>query len=262
MDADVIQAILFAAPQRIVYVSCNPATLARDAGLLVHQAGYRCSMADAPSASLSDALRAAPPRRAARPDPAKRWREVVVDDLAGTITRPTGMRLDTGGCGKGLAADAVATLLAGAGRFAVDCAGDVAVGGRDRRPYEIEVEHPLTGEVAQTVSMAAGGIATSGLDRHVWCDGDDFAHHLLDPSTGRPAWTGLVGVTALADSTLEAETLAKAALLAGPVAGRELLAGHGGLLFDEHGAVVVVEAPEPPLRVRAGELAQYAGSLR
>ena len=57
----------------------------------LEQTGYDHSLDGAEPASLQDALAHAPPRRAAQPDPAARWQEVVVDDQAGTITRPPGL---------------------------------------------------------------------------------------------------------------------------------------------------------------------------
>jgi len=42
---ELVKAISGDGPKRIVYVSCNPSTLARDAGILVHEKGYRLKSA-------------------------------------------------------------------------------------------------------------------------------------------------------------------------------------------------------------------------
>jgi FAD:protein FMN transferase len=205
--------------------------------------GYRDSHDGAAPASLREALAVAPAPRPARAHPDERWREVEVDDERGTISRPPGVRLDTGGTGKGLAADAVAHRLRGYTRFVVDCGGDIAVGGvaAQLRPFAIEVEHPLSGECVHTLQVRAGGVATSGLNVRIWKRPDGcFAHHLLDPSSGAPVWSGLIAATALAQSALEAETLSKLALLSGPRGAREALAAHGGLVVHNDGDVELI----------------------
>jgi FAD:protein FMN transferase len=209
----------------------------------VRGAGYRESRARAQAPSLPTALHSAPPRHPARPDPAARWRAVEVDGKSGVIRRPRGLELDLGGSAKGWAADVVGARLERHGRCAVDCGGDLRVSAGRGAPWEVRVRHPLTGAVAHTLHVRAGGVATSGIDGRMWLGEDGhFAHHLIDPATGRPAWTGLVAVTALAPTALEAEALAKAALLSGAVGGRGMLhAHHGGVLVHDDGAVEAVE---------------------
>ena len=204
----------------------------------IRRAGYETSLDGVAPASLREALVAAPPRRPARPDRRSRWREIVIDDEAGLIVRPPGVMVDTGGTGKGLCADAVAYRLREYTRFVVDCGGDIAVGGvgAQLEPYAVEIEHPLTGQSIGSINVACGGIATSGLNVRLWRTPDGrFAHHLLDPSTGEPAWTGLIGATARGDTALEAETLSKMALLSGPEGARRVLDAKGGVIIHDSG---------------------------
>jgi thiamine biosynthesis lipoprotein len=230
-------------------------------------AGYTRSRRGEAPAPLAEALAAAPPRRPARPDPHARWRDIEVDDVARVVRRPCGVRVDTGGCGKGLCADAVAHLLQGYSRFVVDCGGDIRVGGpdADASPWRIEIEHPFTGACAATVPLGNAGIATSGLNSRLWRTADgSFAHHLIDPSTGESAWPGLISVTAIAPTALAAETSAKTALLSGPVNAGWVLRTHGGVLVHEDGRVEIIAAAQPgppPSDTPTGRAARFAGAV-
>ena len=197
------------------------------------------------------------PRRAASPNPASRRREISIDDRAGTISRPPGLRLDTGGTGKGHAADLGATLLDGYAHWAVDCGGDVRVGGDAGAQRRVDVEHPFTGDLVSGFTVRDGAIATSGLSSRIWRGPDgSVRHHLLDPATGEPAYTGLIAVTALAPTGVEAEALAKTALLSGPTGARDVLSRHGGIAFDEAGRIErfgAAAAGRPVVRLRMPE---------
>jgi len=220
----------------------------------LRRAGYADSRAHAQPGALPPALESAPARRRARPAGAAAWRSVEIDDRGGVICRPPGLELDLGGSVKGWAADILAERLARYGRCAVDCGGDLRVMARRGPAWEVHVRHPLTGAAAHTLLVRAGGVATSGIDARLWESGGEFAHHLIDPAIGRPAWTGLIAATAVAPTALDAEALAKAALLSGPEAGRRLLrARYGGVLIRDDGAVEVVDARPWPAWARTRE---------
>jgi thiamine biosynthesis lipoprotein len=112
----------------------------------------------------------------------------------------------------------------------------VAIGGAAGLTRAINVESPFDGSILHTFERRRTGVATSGIGRRSWLDGSGRpAHHLLDPATGRPAFTGLVQVTALAPSALLAEVYAKAAILSGPHGARAWLP-HGGVIVHDDGS--------------------------
>jgi FAD:protein FMN transferase len=203
-------------------------------------AGYATSRADLPPARIDEALAVAPERRAASPRLDASWRAIAFDAVAGAVDRPPGVRIDTGGSGKGLAADLASDRLAGYSTFVVDAGGDLRLGGEHPLERQVRIDHPIDDEPAHEFMLARGAVATSGIKTRLWKTESGFAHHLLDPSTGEPAWTGVIQATSLGATALEAETLAKMAFLSGPDGAREVLADQGGLIVLDDGTVELI----------------------
>ena len=156
-------------------------------------------------------------------------------DRAGSAVRPDpvpeGVRLDLGGIGKGRAADLVAKDLVRAGvrSAVVNLGGDLCIAGPPLdQPLvvAIAIPSPCTGSPRwwpsararwPPVRGRAGPGPSTGRRRH----------HLIDPTTGRSARSGLAAVTVLAADAVRAEVLAKAAFVAGIDEGAGLLEAAG-----------------------------------
>ncbi len=223
----------------------------------IQRAGYTGDIAE--PLGLARALALAPARAPGSPSPSQGWKLVRVDEEARTITRPPGVMLDSGGIAKGMFADLIAEQLASHAGFAVNCAGDLAVGGESGLRRQINVESPFDGSILHTFSSARTGVATSGIGRRSWLGADGLpAHHLLDPGTGRPAFTGVVQVTALDPEALAAEVRAKAAILSGPERAGSWLT-HGGVVVFDDGSHEVIAAPPT---VSLSDLSGFANATR
>jgi FAD:protein FMN transferase len=212
----------------------------------IERAGYDSDLEEA-GLSLALALELAPVRVPAGPSAAASWSKIEVDRRAGTVARPPGLKFDSGGIAKGVFADELGALLSGHDAFVIDCAGDIRLGGRAGVAREVHIAGPFDESVVHTFMLTSAGVTTSGIGRRSWIGIDGGpAHHLLNPATGRPAFTGVVQATALAPTAAEAEMRSKAAVLSGPDGADGWLI-HGGVVVYDDGSHRVLEPDAPTL---------------
>jgi len=169
--------------------------------------------------------------------------------------RKVGQSIDLGGIGKGYAGDKILEIYQ---RFGVTSAysnlgGNVVTLGAkpDGSPWQIGIQHPRQeGKIIGAVAVEGQTVITSGDYQRYYTDSRGRrCHHILDPTTGYPAESGLVSVTIVAESSMVADALSTIVFVAGMERGLRLLRR-----FPRTEAVVVDSALQvyvtPGLRYR------------
>jgi thiamine biosynthesis lipoprotein len=161
------------------------------------------------------------------------YRKVRLDERESSAFLPeAGMRVGLGGIAKGYGVDRAVELLLARGftNVVVDGGGDLRVEGADvDGPWTVNIAHPRRpGEVFETLRIARGAVVTSGdYLRFFERDGVRY-HHIIDPSTGRPA-SRSVAVTVIAPTATDADALATGLFVLGPERGLAVLANLPGI---------------------------------
>ena len=131
------------------------------------------------------------------------------------VTLPIGVTLDSGGIGKGIAADIMMTMALERGALGalVEMGGDVRIGGTppDGTHWRIGIEDPYVEERSiARVNLLDGAVATSSTLKRVWEKDGKSVNHLIDVHTGEPMMTDVVTVSVIAVSAGIAEVITKA----------------------------------------------------
>ena len=131
------------------------------------------------------------------------------------VTLPLGVTLDSGGIGKGIAADIMMSLAIERGALGalVEMGGDVRIGGTppDGTHWRVGIEDPFVEDRSITrVNLLDGAVATSSTLKRVWEKDGRSVNHLIDTHTGEAMTTNVVTVSVVAVSAGIAEVITKA----------------------------------------------------
>jgi thiamine biosynthesis lipoprotein len=161
------------------------------------------------------------------------WRQLALDAATHRLRQPGGLRLDLSSSAEGFAVDELARRLerAGVHDYLIDVGGELRAGGRkpDGRDWQVAIDAAdgQGPEYGEPFALRDCALSTSGDSQHYFVDAGLRYSHLIDARTGRPVTHGLIAVSVLAPSTLEADQLSTLLGVLGPEAGRAYAKQHG-----------------------------------
>jgi thiamine biosynthesis lipoprotein len=158
------------------------------------------------------------------------WRDVVFDEPAGTVfLKKAGMGLDLGAIAKGYAADEAAAIIkkAGISGAIIDLGGNIYALGTKAggAPWRIAIQDPRDerGAYVGVLEVKQKAVVTSGVyERFLETAGRRY-HHILSTTDGYPVDTGLLSVTVIADTSIDADALSTTLFVLGYEEGRALV---------------------------------------